>query len=663
VNPTAPWPPFRPPAIPLVTHDPYFCIWSFSDHLARDWSRHWTGAVHGLSSLIRVDGKAYRLMGNAEGEPAEQLDVTVWPTRTIYNFAAGDVKVQLTFCTPMLCDDLDLLARPVTYITWQVTGPTKGRSVQLYLDTTGQLAVENDGEQVDTARLKAGDLTLLRSGASHQRLLQRSGDNLRIEWGHVYLAAGEAESASALSYVDESRRMFCKTGKIPAEDVVTVQRRVSDLWPDMAFAFDLGKVGSKPVARTAMIAYDEIFAVEFLNQKLRPWWRRNGASIADVLKQAAAERESIFQRCEAFDKKLVADLTKSGGAKYAALCSLGYRQAIAAHVLVVGPDGSPLFFSKENFSNGCIATVDVTYPSAPLFLLLQPELLKGMLTPILHYATLPNWKFDFAPHDLGQYPLANGQVYGGGERTEEDQMPVEECGNMLILVAALADVTGDLDYAADYWPELSKWAAYLKAKGLDPEKQLCTDDFAGHLGHNANLSLKAIVALAAYAKLAGELGQEKESKLYQKLAAGMAKQWQKMAEDGDHTRLAFDQPGTWAQKYNLVWDEMLRLNLFPPALAKREIEFYKTKQEKFGLPLDNRKTYTKLDWIIWSATLADNKKDFETLVDPLFDWMDKTPTRVPLTDWYETTDGKQVGFQARSVVGGLFIKLLKDKMR
>jgi hypothetical protein len=662
MKPPAPWPTFRPPAVPLITHDPYFCIWSFSDHLARDWSRHWTGVVHGLSSLIRVDGKAYRLMGNAEGEPAEQLDVTVWPTRTIYNFAAGDVQVQLTFCTPLLCDDLDLLSRPVTYITWQIIGPGKGRSVQLYLDTTGQLAVDSDSEPVDTARLRVGDLALLRSGASRQRVLERSGDNLRIDWGHVYLAASEKESTSVLSSVDECRRMFCKTGKIPVDDEASIHRRVNDAWPNMAFAFDLGKVTGKPVSRTAMIGYDEIFAVEFLHQKLRPWWRRNGLSIGEAFALAAAERESIFERCERFDKKLVADLTKAGGAKYAALCSLGYRQAISAHALVAGPHGDPLFFSKENFSNGCIATVDVTYPSAPLFLLLAPELLKGMLTPILHYAMLPAWKFDFAPHDLGQYPLANGQVYGGGERTEDDQMPVEECGNMLILVAALARVTGDLEYAADYWPELSQWAAYLKAKGLDPEKQLCTDDFAGHLGHNANLSLKAIVALAAYAKLAGALGQEKESKSYQKLAAGMAKQWQKMAEDGDHTRLAFDQPGTWSQKYNLVWDQLLELNLFPTALAKKEIEFYKSNQQKFGLPLDSRKTYTKLDWIIWSATLADNQKDFETLVDPLFDWLSATPSRVPLTDWYETSDGRQVGFQARSVVGGLFIKLLKEKM-
>jgi hypothetical protein len=400
--------------------------------------------------------------------------------------------------------------------------------------------------------------------------------------------------------------------------------------------------------------------VEYLHQKLRPWWRREGATIADVLRVAADEQEQIFARCVAFDEKLVADLTAAGGAKYAAICALAYRQAIGAHTLAASVDGEPLFFSKENFSNGCIATVDVTYPSAPLFLLLQPKLLEGMLTPILHYASLPRWKFPFAPHDLGQYPLANGQVYGGGERTQDDQMPVEECGNMIILCAALARRTGSAEYAARYWGLLTRWAAYLKEKGLDPEKQLCTDDFAGHLGHNANLSLKAIVALTGYAQLANCLGHKQTAEEYRDSAKAMADQWQAMADDGDHSRLAFDRPGTWSQKYNLVWDRLLGLGLFSESVAAREVAFYKTKLDKFGLPLDIRKTYTKNDWIIWSATLATNRADFQAIVDPIFDWLDQTPSRVPLTDWYETTDGRQVGFQGRSVVGGFFIKLLGE---
>jgi hypothetical protein len=356
----------------------------------------------------------------------------------------------------------------------------------------------------------------------------------------------------------------------------------------------------------------------------------------------------------------MSDLRAAGGEEYARVAALTFRQTMAAHKLAADWDGMPLFFSKENFSNGSIDTVDVTYPSAPFFLLFNPQLLKAQMRPVLDYAGSARWKFPFAPHDLGTYPLANGQTYGGGERTEENQMPVEESGNLLLLTAALAKAEGDAKFAAEYWPLLSKWAAYLREKGMDPENQLSTDDFAGHLAHNTNLSLKAILALGAYAQLAEELDKPLVASSYHNAARRMAERWVSLADDGDHYRLAFDKPGTWSQKYNLVWDRLLGLNLFPPAVARKELAFYKAKQNVYGLPLDNREAYTKLDWIVWTATLAESDADFKTFVAPVYRFANESPSRVPLTDWYGTVSGKQVGFQARSVVGGVYIKLLSD---
>jgi hypothetical protein len=400
-----------------------------------------------------------------------------------------------------------------------------------------------------------------------------------------------------------------------------------------------------------------------MTKRLRAWWKRNGMSTADLLATAAKDYPKLKAECAKYDRQLMTDLRAAGGEKYARMCALAFRQALAAHKLVASEDGkTPLFFSKENFSNGCIATVDVTYPSAPMFLLLNPALLKGMTTPILEYAqNSGRWHFPFAPHDLGTYPKANGQVYGGGERNERNQMPVEESGNILILVAALAKADGNADYAKKYWPTLEKWAAYLKEKGLDPENQLCTDDFAGHLAHNTNLSLKAIVALRAFAELEDMTTGKPGASSYHAVAREMAAKWQQMAADGDHYKLTFDKPGTWSQKYNLVWDKLLKYDLFPRAVREKEVAYYKTKLNKFGLPLDSRKTYTKLDWIFWSATLADNEQDFQALIDPCYTWANETPARVPLTDWYDTVTGRKSGFQARSVVGGLFIKMLENE--
>lgn len=659
-------PQFRPPAVPLVAHDPYFSVWSFGDRLTDGWPRHWTGRNQSSSGIIRIDGSAYRYMGVSPTDaPAmEQVSVEVLPTRTVYVFRAGGIELGLTFTTPALADDLDILARPLTYLSWDVRS-TDGRAhkVAVHFDVQGEWMVDSSAQPVTWGRHRVAGLSVQRMGAADQQVLKRSGDDLRIEWGYLYLAIpSDAGASDAAGPAETVRAAFVATGKLPAEDDTRSSAAVSDGWPVLAIAFDFGKVAADAaVSRHAMIAYDDVFCIEYLRRKLRPYWQRLGWTMGELLKTASAEREALFERCARFDKQMMADLRAAGGEKYARLCALSYREAIAAHKLAIDIDGTPLFFSKENFSNGCIATVDVTYPSAPLFLLVQPELLRGMLTPIFQYAASSQWRFPFAPHDLGQYPLANGQVYGGAETSERDQMPVEECGNMLILTAALAHVDGNADYAKKYWPLLQQWAAYLADKGFDPPNQLCTDDFAGHLAHNANLSTKAIMGLAGFARLCEMAGDAGEATKYRGITESFAKAWLAAADDGDHYRLAFDAPGSWSQKYNLIWDTLLGLNVFPPSVAKKELAYYRAhKNTPNGLPLDNRKTYTKLDWIVWTACLTGDRGDFDALVGPAYDWAHSSPSRVPLTDWYETADGKQVGFQARSVVGGLFIRLLQD---
>jgi hypothetical protein len=251
-------------------------------------------------------------------------------------------------------------------------------------------------------------------------------------------------------------------------------------------------------------------------------------------------------------------------------------------------------------------------------------------------------------------------VYGGGEKTEENQMPVEESGNMLILMDALARVEGNADLAKRFWPQLTQWAEYLKEKGLDPENQLTTDDFAGHVAHNANLSIKAIEGIAAYGDLARMLKQESVAGDYEAAAKSMARSWVTMAAEGDHYKLAFNSPGTWSQKYNLVWDQLMGYGLFPQSVRDTEIAYYMTKINKYGLPLDVRADYTKLDWSVWTATLAPDPKQFNALIDPIYKWTNETPDRVPLSDWYDTKTGSHIHFQARSVVGGVYIKALSN---
>ena len=351
----------------------------------------------------------------------------------------------------------------------------------------------------------------------------------------------------------------------------------------------------------------------------------------------------------------MADMTTVGGSRYAQVCALAYRECAAACGLAADANKQPLFFTKENTSNGDIATVDVFFPMDPIWVFLSPSLAKATLVPILSYAASTHWKFPNAPHDLGTYPNAHGTDDGG------EGMPVEESGNMLILCDAVAQAEGNADFVTPWWPQLTQWAKYLEKYGLDPEEQLCTDDFMGHLAHNANLSVKAIIGLAAYGNLCKMRGDDANADKYAQLAKVDAEHWLAVAQDGDHYRLAFNKPGTWSQKYNLVWDRILGLNVFPQAVSQMEVAHYKKVMQRYGVPLDSRTHLTKTDWSIWSATLADNQADFEAIISPAYDYINQTGTRDPISDSYETDNVNSGGMHARPVVGGFFIKMLTDR--
>ncbi len=652
----------RPPAVPLITTDPYFSLWSFADHPGDDYTRHWTGRTMSLCSMARIDGKTYRLVGRNVSEiPVLPLvATTITPTQTKYAFSGGGVHVTLTFTVPLLPDSLDLVSSSVGYLTWKVaSSDRKEHHVQVYVDHSAELCLDTPGEEVTWGRVQMSGLDVLRMGSAAQPVLKRKGDDLRIDWGYCYCVSPATQHAvSVIGPAEKVRQEFLANGGLPHGDDLNAPRPGNERWPVSAYVLGFTPVGDAAQEAFVMVAYDDIYSIEYFHRALPAYWKRDGLSTSDFLVRMTGAHGRILSACDEFDQRLTSELTRTGGSTYASIGALLYRQVFAAHRLVADIDGTPMLFPKENFSNGCISTVDVIYPSAPFFLALNPRLLEALMTPVLEYAKMPRWKFPFAPHDLGTYPKANGQVYGGGERDERDQMPVEESGNMLILTYALSRKEGSAAFALKYWASLEQWARYLKEKGLDPENQLCTDDFTGHLAHNTNLSIKAIVALGSYARLCEMTGKGEEGREYRELAKKYAAQWEKMAGDGDHYRLAFDRPGTWSMKYNLIWDSLLELGLFSPGVSARELAYYRTKMQKYGLPLDNRADFTKPEWMIWVASMSTDREEFSAYVNTIMAYLNTTPDRVPFSDWYDTKTARKEGFQARSVVGGMFIRLL-----
>ena len=618
-----------------------------------EWGKELTIAAHCQNTLggCLVDFGLYRTDDTEKRltQTAVQTSAEVQATRTIYTFTCGEVDLHLTFMAPALLEDLNLISRPVNYMTYEVASNDGAEhDVEIYFEAGPQWARHADSQKSICETLTDDRFAYAKVGTVEQPVLQKFGDNVRIDWGYFYLAGDKAKYTTASGNPYAIRSEFIDAGTIS-----------SNKGEYLAITANIGKVGTKAVSDYIMVGYDDLYSILYYGEKVRPYWNRKGdSSIEQQFALAADEYPSLVKRCEKFDAKLMADATEAGGKEYAELCALAYRQSIAAHKLIESPAGELAWISKENFSNGCLGTVDVTFPSFPLYVYYNPDLAKGLLNFIFELCESEKWTRPYAAHDAGRYPHLRGEDYGG------EGMPIEESGNMLIMTSAICQEDGNADYALKHWDVLTTWANYLVENGQDPRNQLCTDDFMGHLARNSNLSIKAILGVASYADLAKMAGKTDIAESYMAKAKEMAGIWKQMADGGDHYRLTFDtNQDTWSMKYNLVWDEILGFNVFDADIAETEVAYYLTKFNAYGLALDQRSYTTKSDWLMWSATLSSDKATFEKFITPMYNFYNETTGRCPMPDLYQTnsTNHRTGWLQARSVVGGYWIKMLKDK--
>jgi hypothetical protein len=664
---------FLPRAIPLITVDPYFNIWSFNDCLYDDAPRHWTGKRNALTGYLKVDGIWYGYMGKTElngenyyMEPRhlKQTDIMLTPTKTIYTFENEKVVLKLEFLAPLLLDDLKMMSRPVSYITYVIESKDGNKhSTEIYLDISSEAAVNTSDQRV----LFGDDANGIYCGRGREEMLTKSGDDMRIDWGWLHLSAPEHEYL-ILNTQDKKNWVTLRGAREPEltklnnkmSGSVEYDQAVAEGYPSLGCLRRFEVAPGNAAQGMICISYYDIYAIQYMGKNIEAYWKKDGETFDVMLTDSVRGYEQIRKRTEEFDEKLKAEAMLYGEKYYDLLC-VAYRESIASHKLIMAGDELQ-FFSKECYSNGCIGTVDITYPSLPLYLKYCPELAQGMMNPIFDYVGTGRWPFEYAPHDVGQYPLANGQVYGLDRKIhvldEYYQMPVEECGNMLLCVAAVCKAKGSSAYAAKHKEILTGWADYLVKIGWDPENQLCTDDFAGHLAHNCNLAIKGILGIAAWGNLLEQMGEKEESEKYLEKAKELARIWEKAAYAGDHYRLTFDGNDTWSLKYNLIWDKMLGLNIFDEKIAEIETKYYLTKMNTYGVPLDSRCDYTKSDWEMWTTVLTDDTAYRKQIIDTMWQAMCDMDRRAPLPDWYHTEEASAEGFQNRTVQGGLFILLL-----
>lgn len=642
-------------AVPLILQDPFISIWSNVDHLYDSDPIHWSGNRQTLKGYVKIDDTLYSFLGDrGHLSSINQTAVEVTATATEYTFENEKVLLTLRFTSPLLLSEPVLVSRPCTYVDFDVQKKTECQVeilFDVYSDVVSQQPAPVIGGNFERTDFQYGFM-----GRAVQQPLKGSGDGVTIDWGYVYLASKQ----------ENARILF-----LPEQKKLTMALPVTERQQKTDFIF----------------AYDDLLSINYFGEWKKAYWTTVYPTILDAIAAAFADKHEVVRKANHLDEEIHNKALAIGGEKYAYICNLAYRHAIAAHKLIADENGDLIFLSKENDSNGCIGTVDVTYPSVPLFLLYDTEYVKGMLRPVFRFASCDVWNVDYAPHDVGRYPYAWGQVYGLNEayrqigyRWEDGntyppiymypatsnmyqynmQMPVEECGNMLILTAVVCLMEGNVDFARPHLSVLEQWNRYLLEHGSDPGEQLCTDDFAGHLAHNVNLSAKAIMGIEAYGLIMKLCGDQEAYIKYHEKAKEMAADWEARANAGDHYMLSFGQTDTWSLKYNLVWDKLFGSGLFSEEVYKKEMQWYLKKMNEFGVPLDSRRDYTKSDWILWCAAMTEDKEELEQLVAPVAKYLEQTDTRVPFSDWYDTVSGKFCYFKARSVQGGLFMPMLRE---
>ena len=658
------------PAYPLWLIDPLFSVWSKTDELNAGDTVFWTGIEKRACGFVRWKGKTYSFLGRRDGVvPLEQTSLEVHAFSTDYTFRGEGFALKVRFLSPLLPGDLDVLSCPVCYTDYEVTEGEIPEDFSIALAIDEEFCYNGERAWVVGGVIPKKGYEAAYFTRGRNLVLSDTSDMCSPDWGDVYLAAKESwlvSEAGLNLYLAEGKREYIR----------------KDCERLFLLAVNTEKQGS------FMTAFDDKLSIFYFGEWLKGYFFRSGKTILDALDFSLNEHDRIVSDCEAFDVQLKADCEKVGKDYYTIACA-SLRQSVAAHKLVETKGGKLLFLSKENNSNGCIGTADVSYPSIPLYLLYDPELVQGMLRGIYDFARMPVWNFDFAPHDIGTYPWCSGQVYGTACREDKYccgmfstgasprtnqmlyirpaesevydkncQMPVEECGNMIIMQAAAIVAGADKSLAREQFDLLAKWVKYLEEYGLSPENQLCTDDFAGHLAGNVNLTIKALVGIEAFSLICRALGKEELAEEYEDKARTFADAFR--VKVGPHILpLSYGGTDTFSIKYNILFDKLFGFSLIGQEVCEAETAYYIQKSNRFGVPLDTREDYTKADWILWAAALTDDKEKCEALYSPVVNYLAQTPSRVPFGDWYDSTRGDIVHFINRSVVGGCFAPLLK----
>lgn len=652
--------PVLPPSYPLAVRNPYLSAWMPSDRVQQlpyAEPQFWAGQELGWSVIVRVDGQAYSLMGVPDIDDREILPATVrraefTSTHSIFDLTAGSVRLTLDFFSPVSPSNYLRQSLPFSYLTVRVSR-SYGSDIQIYSDIDGRWTGREDRSVLDYEQHDDG--LAIHSLSVEDAAKYAEASDMAL-WGKAVLASRPSEfsSLSALAGDPKSvRGQFVREGNLSEQDFAWSYGSVA------ALAHDLGNVYGEASINFA-VGYEREAAINYLGEEYTGYYRADYPTTHQALSFFLEEYgEALFESLK-LDQELAAFSTAAAGPKYADIVALSTRQAYGGIDLTIPNDSldtnDVLAFIKELSSDGNINTIDVIMPAFPIYWVLDPDWIRLMLEPVMRYLDAGRWHLPYTIHDLGShYPHAIGH-----DDQKAEPMPIEECGNLLVLALAYARATGDVEWTAQYMDIFQKYADYLVDNSIDIANQLSSNDAAGPLANETNLAIKAAVGIKAFGELSGidrysRIGEEHATLFFE----------EGLGTDDEQTHFVLqypDHPESWKTPYNLFPDVLLGLKTFSEEAIRVNSEFYSTVRGEYGVPLDNRQDWAKSDWNMWlAATFETNTRD--EFVDDLWAFMTNGKHNWPFSDRYVSTSahgnlpGTPILCRARPTVGGHFALL------
>lgn len=650
------------------------------DHLPSAESQFWAGQELGWSVMVRVDGQVYSLMGVPDLETGSISPATVrraefTATHSLFDLTAGSVAFTLDFFSPVSPKNYLRQSLPFSKSAqgsavlpcWTLEGLTDGakpgyltvhisngwgHEIQIYSDIDGRWTGR---EHCSVHSFEEHDNLLFHS-LSVEDATRYAEDGDMALWGQAIFASRPEDSRNLSALAGPPgviRTAFVENGDLARKESSWSPQSV------VALSHDLGNiVGDASVVFA--VGYERKEAINYLGDTYTGFYRSKYPTTHEALKFFLDDYEDAHLESWKLDDELSDFATAAAGPKYADIVALSTRQAYGGIDLTITNDSlatdQVLAFIKELSSDGNVNTIDVIMPAFPIYWVMDPDWIRLLLEPVMLYLDAGRWRLPYTIHDLGShYPHAIGH-----DDQQAEPMPIEECGNLLILALAYVRATGDEGWSSQYMGLFRKYADYLVDNSINIAEQLSSNDAAGPLANETNLAIKAAIGICAYGELSGD---KKYTHIGHEHADLFFRQGLGTDENRTHFVLEYpDKPSTWKIPYNLYPDVLLGLETFPKAAYAMGTGFFSTVRGEYGVALDNRQDWAKSDWNMWLAgTLETSTRD--EFVDDLWAFMTNGKHNWPFSDRYISTSarGGEPGIpilcRARPTVGGHFALL------